>query len=149
MIQKNFIGSISNIFGSKSQLTQKKSFMDYLSPLVNSQYSRKSERQADILGMRALVAAGYSADGLRDFMLKVKEKHGDGKQNYLSTHPASSERVQYLEDMIINNDYERYAYMGVKKHQEMKERLKNLKDIQNKKPKNPEEQENNEENQQN
>lgn len=35
------------------------------------------------------------------------------------------ERVSYLEKMIHNNGYDRYAYEGVKKHREIQERLKN------------------------
>lgn len=125
VIQANFIGSISDVFGSVGQLEQSKSFIDYMAPLITSAYSREAEKQADILGARALVLAGYSADGLRDFMLKIKAESGDRPTSYLDSHPAPVDRVQYLQQIIVNNGYDRYAYMGVKKHQLIKQRLQN------------------------
>ncbi|MEA5511587.1 M48 family metallopeptidase [Crocosphaera sp. UHCC 0190] len=99
---------------------------DQVSPVLNAQYSQDAERQADLLGTRALASAGYAADGLRDFMMIIKETSENQPTNYLSTHPAPSERVQYLEKLIVDNGYNRYAYLGVKRHQQIKERLQML-----------------------
>jgi predicted Zn-dependent protease len=96
---------------------------DQVSPILNAQYSQDAERQADLLGTRALASSGYAADGLRDFMVTLKETSGNSPTNYLSTHPAPSERVSYLEQLITDNGYNRYAYLGIKKHKEIQKRL--------------------------
>lgn len=93
--------------------------------LISLQYSRSNERQADIVGTRVLATAGYAADGLRNFMVTMDEKHGSkGSFSFLSTHPASDDRVKYLEQLIEHNGYNRYAFEGVKKHREIQENLK-------------------------
>ncbi len=96
-------------------------FVDRVSELVNKQYSREHERQADILGTRALASANYAADGLRNFMVTVRQEQGDAPTNWRSTHPAAVERVQYLEHLIQSNGYNRYAYEGVETHREIQE----------------------------
>ncbi|NEP13242.1 MAG: M48 family metalloprotease [Symploca sp. SIO2C1] len=96
-------------------------FVDRVSELVNSQYSREQERQADILGTRALASANYAADGLRNFMVTVRKQEGDAPTTGHSTHPATVERVQYLEHLIQSNGYNRFAYEGVKDHREIQE----------------------------
>jgi predicted Zn-dependent protease len=96
-----------------------------LTNLIGLQYSRSNERQADILGTRVLATAGYAADGLRNFMVTVDKKYGNtGSLSFLSTHPASDDRVEYLEQLIKHNGYNRYAFEGVKKHREIQENLK-------------------------
>jgi predicted Zn-dependent protease len=122
----NFINSSGQLLGSIQQLEQGIPFITRMSALVNLAYSREAETQADILGTRVLASAGYSADGVRDFMAILKEKHGDEPTSYLSTHPAPVDRVKYLEKLVVDNNYDRYRYMGIKRHQEIKERLKNL-----------------------
>lgn len=112
----------ANLLGNLSQIVP---FLDRVSPVVSAQYSQEAERQADILGTRSLALSGYAADGLRNLTVTFKKLHGDAPTNYLSTHPAPVERVSYLEKMIHNNGYDRYAYEGVKKHREIQERLKN------------------------
>ena len=67
------------------------------------------------MGLRVLDAAGYSADGLYNVMAKLKqlqEKSG-GTPTLLSSHPASEERMRYLEELIQTNGYNRYGYEGV------------------------------------
>ena len=44
--------------------------------------------------------------------------------SFLSTHPASDDRVEYLEQLIEHNGYNRYAFEGVEKHREIQENLK-------------------------
>ena len=96
-----------------------------VSNLISLQYSRSNERQADIIGTRVLATAGYAADGLRNFMATVDEKCGSkGSLSFLSTHPASDDRVEYLEELIEHNGYSRYAFEGVEKHREIQEKLK-------------------------
>ncbi|MEN9568204.1 MAG: hypothetical protein RLZZ69_3400 [Cyanobacteriota bacterium] len=80
--------------------------------LLSQKFSRDKEKQSDILGLRVLDAAGYSADGLYNVMAKLKQVSGGGA-NLLSSHPASEERMRYLEELIQTNGYNRYGYEGV------------------------------------
>ena len=80
--------------------------------LLNQKFSRDKEKQSDILGLRVLDAAGYSADGLYNVMAKLKKLSGGGS-SLLSSHPASEERMRYLEELIQTNGYNRYGYEGV------------------------------------
>ncbi|MEY2857441.1 MAG: hypothetical protein RLZZ74_1753 [Cyanobacteriota bacterium] len=80
--------------------------------ILGQKFSRDKEKQADILGLRVLDAAGYSADGLYNVMAKLKKVSGGGA-NLLSSHPASEERMRYLEELIQTNGYNRYGYEGV------------------------------------
>ncbi|MDJ0589491.1 MAG: M48 family metalloprotease [Pleurocapsa sp. MO_226.B13] len=82
---------------------------------LSSSFSRGKEKQADILGLRVLDAAGYSADGLYNVMAKLKQLQGKsrGVETLLSSHPASEERMRYLEELIQTKGYNRYGYEGV------------------------------------
>ncbi|MDZ7961380.1 MAG: M48 family metalloprotease [Aulosira sp. DedQUE10] len=89
-------------------------------------YSRDMERQADTLGTRLIVATGYAADGLRNLMVTLEKQQKNAPPSWLSSHPGGSERVGYLEDMIINSEYNRYAYEGVERHAQIKAKVKQL-----------------------
>ena len=80
--------------------------------LLSRKFSRDKEKQSDILGLRVLDAAGYSADGLYNVMAKLKQVSGGGA-NLLSSHPAPESRMRYLEELIQTNGYNRYGYEGV------------------------------------
>ena len=98
--------------------------------LIVLNYSRDMERQADVFGTRVLAAADYAADGVRNLMVKLEEQHDDAENPqppaWLSTHPDTEDRVSYIEDIIISNNLNRYAYEGVEKHQEIKKRVTKL-----------------------
>ena len=85
------------------------------SALLNKQFSRDKEKQADVLGIRVLDAAGYSADGLYNVMAKLAQLEGKGNiaKSLLSSHPASEKRMEYLEGLIQTKGYNRYGYEGV------------------------------------
>lgn len=94
------------------------------SSLIVLNYSRDMEKQADIFGTRVLVNAGYAADGIRNLMVKLNTSYQD-KDNpespaWLSSHPNSKQRVTYMEELIVDNNLDRYAYEGVSHHQEVK-----------------------------
>ena len=102
------------------------------SNLIVLNYSRGMEKQADIFGTRMLVAAGYAADGVRNLMVKLQEFYDKDKENYptppawLSTHPNSTSRVNYMERLIVDNNLNRFAYEGVSRHMEIKDKAKVL-----------------------
>jgi len=83
--------------------------------LLNKEFSRGKEKQADVLGLRVLDAAGYSADGLYNVMAKLNQLQGSSsfKDSLLSSHPAPASRMEYLEELIQNKGYNRYGFEGV------------------------------------
>ncbi|MFK0729964.1 MAG: M48 family metalloprotease [Gloeotrichia echinulata GP01] len=106
-----------------SNVSQNIPLGDLVSKIAFSQYSQEQERQADILGARALANAGYAADGLHNFMVKLNQKYGSN-QNIFASHPATTERISYLEELIVRNGYNRYSYEGVEKHAAIQKRLR-------------------------
>ncbi|MBW4618752.1 MAG: M48 family metalloprotease [Cyanosarcina radialis HA8281-LM2] len=95
--------------------------------LIVLKYSRDMERQADILGTRLLATTGYAADGMWNLTvtLEKQERERPGFV-WLSSHPVTDERVEYIQNLIERNGYNRYAYEGVERHQQIKARLKQL-----------------------
>ena len=94
--------------------------------ILTFDYSRDMERQADRLGTRLLTASGYAADGLRNLTVTMKKQQKNTPPAWLSTHPGGGERVAYLEELITTNGYNRYAYEGVAKHQQIKDKVKQI-----------------------
>ena len=92
--------------------------------LIVLNYSRGMEKQADMFGTKILVNSGYAADGVRNLMVKLHESHAEEDNPeppaWLSTHPNSKQRVSYMENLIVENNLNRYAYEGVIRHQEIK-----------------------------
>ncbi|MBD2542419.1 M48 family metalloprotease [Planktothricoides sp. FACHB-1370] len=91
-------------------------------------YSRDMEQQADLLGTRMLAAADYAADGLRNLMVTLNEQYDDNSPvlKALSSHPPTKERIAYLESLITRGGYNRYAYEGVERHQQIRQRVAKL-----------------------
>jgi len=94
------------------------------SSLLVLNYSRGAEKQADIYGTRMLVNAGYAADGVRNLMAQLDKANQD-KDNpeppaWISSHPNSKQRIRYMEQLIVDNNLNRYGYEGVARHQEIK-----------------------------
>lgn len=96
------------------------------SRLLVFSYSRDMERQADLVGTRILASSDYAADGMRNLMGSLDEEDRPSPPAWLSTHPDSKARVEYLEAAIIDNGYNRYAYEGVQRHAEIQARVKQL-----------------------
>ena len=101
------------------------------SNLIVMNYSRDMERQADIFGTRILVAADYAADGVRNLMAKLGEIHAGDEDHqeppaWLSTHPNTKTRVSYIEELVMENNLNRYAYEGMMEHQKVKQKTKQL-----------------------
>jgi predicted Zn-dependent protease len=85
--------------------------------------SRDYEKQADILGTRAVANAGYAADGLHNFMQTLGEEAPAGPPEYLSSHPAPNTRLDYLNALIDQNGYNRFGYEGIARHREIQARM--------------------------
>jgi predicted Zn-dependent protease len=61
--------------------------------------SRKDELQADQLGLQTLKKAGYAPSAMLSFMEKLL-KSGGSVPTFLSTHPATSDRISALKQAI-------------------------------------------------
>ncbi len=68
-------------------------------------FSRGYERDADLNGARMMASAGYNPIGLPNFFEKLKAQTGTatepkGLQLWLSSHPATGNRIEYVSDDI-------------------------------------------------
>lgn len=102
-----------------AQFSNQVTIADFVTGLLSSHFSRQQEQQSDILGTRVLSTAGYAADGLRNFMATLNQHTRSDEIDYFSTHPAPAARVEYLEELIQRNGYNRFALEGVDKHSEI------------------------------
>ena len=89
-------------------------------------YSRSQEQQSDTIGTRTLAASGYAADGLRNFFADLLEEEKGRPPEYLSTHPATENRIADLEELIARNGYNRYTYEGVENLRVIQQRLRKI-----------------------
>ncbi|NEO46892.1 M48 family metallopeptidase [Moorena bouillonii] len=69
--------------------------------------SRQHEFEADELGIKNLKQAGYAPIGSLDFMKKLLKQRGS-IPGFLSTHPSTADRIDFLEQSIDSNR----AYVG-------------------------------------
>ena len=67
--------------------------------LLSLSYSRAHEREADEFGIRLADEAGFNPAGLLAFFEHLPDARED-ESNYLSTHPASGERIRAIEDYL-------------------------------------------------
>ncbi|ASC71272.1 peptidase M48 [Halomicronema hongdechloris C2206] len=92
--------------------------------LVVADYSRDMERQADILGTQILATSDYAADGLYNLMVTLRQENGGGAGiRWFASHPATDERVQYLQQLVQQGGYDRYAFEGVLTHRPIQQRV--------------------------
>jgi len=76
-------------------------------------YSRENELQADQLAFDYLDRAGYSSRGLLTSMQKMRDKQWFGTDqipSYLMTHPASEERMGYIDTHVASNQVSEKKY---------------------------------------
>ncbi|MFM2429831.1 MAG: hypothetical protein RLZZ511_1044 [Cyanobacteriota bacterium] len=107
-------------------------FIPYVGGIAESaitfSYSRDMERQADAVGTRLLAAAGYPADGLLNLMQTLEQEEKADRDRgrppeWLSSHPAGSERQANLKQLIIAGNYDRYRYEGIDRHQPIQQKM--------------------------
>lgn len=66
---------------------------------VSRPNSRSDELEADRFGLDNMIKANYAPAGILGFMNKLLKKGGSGP-SFLSTHPATSERIKVLQQKI-------------------------------------------------
>jgi beta-barrel assembly-enhancing protease len=67
---------------------------------VSRPNSRSDELEADRLGVENITKAGYAPVGMIGFMQKLLEQGGGSTPGFLSTHPATSDRIKILQELI-------------------------------------------------
>jgi len=83
-------------------------------------YTRDTEREADLVGTRILAASQYAADGLYGFMKTVEAQADDRPPVWLASHPKPGDRARNIKQAIVSHGYNRYAYEGVAEHQKIR-----------------------------
>ncbi len=65
-------------------------------------YGRDMELESDRYGARYSSAAGYDPRGIAGFFKILQDKYGDTPKlmTYLSTHPANSDRIQKVNELV-------------------------------------------------
>ena len=90
----------------KGQTTAQSSgaLMNLLKGGVLTRYGREDENQADDMGYYLAKRAGYSSDGLLNFLRKLQQlQKGGSTLPFLSSHPPTTERIARLEARIHND----------------------------------------------
>jgi len=68
--------------------------------LISTGYSREFELEADFVGATYMRRADVPVEALAEFMDKMAEKYPDrGVPDFLSTHPDSGDRAEYLREL--------------------------------------------------
>jgi Zn-dependent protease with chaperone function len=65
--------------------------------LGDLRHSRQNEEEADLDGLRMLLAAGIDPRGMLEFFRKIATREGAALPRYLSSHPPSADRVERLQ----------------------------------------------------
>ncbi len=66
-------------------------------------YSREDEAEADQVGLKYLIRAGYGAEGLLSILKKIRSVRWFGPKEiptYLTTHPAIEDRLAYIDTQL-------------------------------------------------
>ncbi len=72
--------------------------------LLNLAYDRTEERAADEYAIVALGKAGMNQRGLATLFEKIKQEEGDSRWlTFLSSHPATEERIAFLQQGLKND----------------------------------------------
>lgn len=86
-----YIGDISSTLASASVI------------LLHASYSRAFEREADEFARQMMLTNGIPPDRLADLLERMEEAHagrggGSAAPEYLSSHPATTDRLRYLRE---------------------------------------------------
>lgn len=78
----------------------KKMGLELAAGTVLNAYGRDDEREADRIAFSLLKSSGFRTDGLLRFFKKMQQNNpAEAPIPFLSTHPATSERIAYLEEL--------------------------------------------------
>lgn len=69
-----------------------------------NQFGRDAEREADAFAVRVVPKAGYDPSGITSFFETLVEEYGDRGSSFLSSHPATRERIENTRALIRAQD---------------------------------------------
>ncbi|NPB08594.1 MAG: M48 family metallopeptidase [Aquificae bacterium] len=95
--------------------------------LLALKFSRDQEREADRLGLRFMVEAGYDPSGLVEVMEKFKKLEKERPPEWLSTHPLPETRIKELSREIKKMKLPPNLVKNTPRFTHIKERLKKTK----------------------
>ncbi len=73
--------------------------------IVSLKYSRDDERQADDVGLDYMVWAGYNPYATVEVMQMLEKENKVRPVEFLSSHPAPQNRIEYMKQRIQTNYY--------------------------------------------
>jgi predicted Zn-dependent protease len=79
--------------------------------------SRHDELEADQFGLANITKAGYAPGGMVSFMNKLLQASKGAPPSFLSTHPATSERIQALKQSIPRGTEDRGQGLDTRSYQ--------------------------------
>lgn len=95
--------------------------------------SREDEMEADRIGFKTSVAAGFDKDHVGNFyakLLEMEKKHKQGSNTFLasfsdalSTHPPSAERVKQMKEMATQTQPNKNSIVSSKKFDQIKQSI--------------------------
>ena len=73
--------------------------------IVSLKYSRDDERQADDVGLDYMIWAGYGPYAMVETMQMLEEENKARPVEFLSSHPAPQNRIEYMKQKIQEGHY--------------------------------------------
>lgn len=97
--------------------------------LSSSAFDRSMEKEADIKAVDFLVKTKINPESFANFLYKLSEKEGDGGEHFawVSTHPESKERAEYIIEYSKNKEKIFKPILTIKTWEKLKEDLKGSK----------------------
>jgi len=69
-----------------------------------NQFGRDAEREADAFAVQTVPKAGYDPHGITSFFQTLIDEYGDSGSSFLSSHPATKERIANTRALIRAQD---------------------------------------------
>jgi predicted Zn-dependent protease len=118
---------MGNVFGSVAAISQGASY------LLQQGFSRESEQEADLYGLQYLERARVNPQGMVDFFKLVQKEQKEsslapieGALSFLSTHPDTESRIEYLTERIKSMPPIEYRELPEEKFRQFKTKLQPL-----------------------
>ncbi|MFN8309386.1 MAG: M48 family metallopeptidase [Chitinophagales bacterium] len=94
--------------------------------LSSSAFDRSLEKEADIKSADYMVEAGIDPVALADFLYKLSAEEGPGGEylSWISTHPDSKERGEYLVEYCKGKEVETKPVIAAETWKKLKEKVK-------------------------
>ncbi len=98
-------------------------FVDNAHQIHTLSYSRNFEKQADLSGLELLRKHHINPQGMIDLFKMLEKEHDIEIPEWMSSHPVSKERINYLQQQIKEHP------VKIKEHQQLETKFDNIKNI--------------------